>query len=53
MPELTRSVWRKSTYSVNQWECVEVAEGQDGCAVRDSRTPLGRSSASAGPRGPS
>ncbi|MBV9141870.1 MAG: DUF397 domain-containing protein [Pseudonocardiales bacterium] len=41
MPELTRRAWRKSTYTVNTGQCVEVAEGQDGCAVRDSKDPAG------------
>ncbi|MGH3709628.1 MAG: DUF397 domain-containing protein [Pseudonocardiaceae bacterium] len=41
MRELTRSVWRKSTYSPNEVYCVEFAEGQDGCAVRDSKDPTG------------
>lgn len=41
MRELTRSVWRKSTYSANEVKCVEFAEGQDGCTVRDSKDPAG------------
>lgn len=41
MPELTRRAWRKSTYSVNQWECVECAGGHGDCAVRDSKDPTG------------
>jgi hypothetical protein len=39
--ELTRSAWRKSTYSPSEFKCVEFAEGQDGCAVRDSKDPTG------------
>jgi Domain of unknown function (DUF397) len=39
--ELTRRAWRKSTYSVDGSKCVEFAEGQDGCAVRDSQDPTG------------
>jgi hypothetical protein len=41
VPELTRHAWRKSTYTVNVAKCVEFAEGQDGCAVRDSKDPTG------------
>jgi len=34
--------WRKSSYSANQGECVEVATGQPGAvAVRDSKDPRG------------
>ncbi|MGH3694927.1 MAG: DUF397 domain-containing protein [Pseudonocardiaceae bacterium] len=39
MQELTRRAWRKSTYSVNDIQCVEFAEGQHGCAVCDSKDP--------------
>jgi Domain of unknown function (DUF397) len=39
--ELARRAWRKSTYSANEVKCVEFAEGQDGCAVRDSKDPTG------------
>ncbi|MGH3922202.1 MAG: DUF397 domain-containing protein [Pseudonocardiaceae bacterium] len=39
--ELTRPAWRKSTYSANNVQCVEFAEGQDGHAVRDSKNPTG------------
>ncbi|MGB6162765.1 MAG: DUF397 domain-containing protein [Pseudonocardiaceae bacterium] len=41
MGELTRRAWRKSTYTPNTFNCVEFAEGQDGCAVRDSKDPTG------------
>jgi hypothetical protein len=41
VPERTRRAWRKSTYSVNQINCVEFAEGHDDCAVRDSTDPTG------------
>jgi Domain of unknown function (DUF397) len=39
--EPTRRAWRKSTYTPNSFKCVEFAEGQDGCAVRDSKDPTG------------
>ncbi|MGH3772210.1 MAG: DUF397 domain-containing protein [Pseudonocardiaceae bacterium] len=41
MHELTRRAWRKSTYSVDKAKCVEFAEGQDGCALRDSKDSTG------------
>jgi hypothetical protein len=41
VPEPSRRAWRKSTYSANYINCVEFAEGQDGCAVRDSQDPTG------------
>jgi hypothetical protein len=42
VPELTWRAWRKSTYSVDGGgNCVEWAESQDGCAVRDSQDPTG------------
>jgi hypothetical protein len=33
--------WRKSSYSSNQGECVEVAPLPNGTAVRDSKDPDG------------
>jgi Domain of unknown function (DUF397) len=33
--------WRKSTYSAGNGACVEIAEGPDGVAVRDSKHPDG------------
>jgi hypothetical protein len=39
--ELTRRAWRKSKYSANDVQCVEFAEDQEGCAVRDSKDPTG------------
>ena len=40
--ELTRLVWRKPSYSVNEVQCVEIASLPDGgAAVRDSKDPTG------------
>jgi hypothetical protein len=40
--ELTRLVWRKPSYSVNEVNCVEIADLPDGgAAVRDSKDPTG------------
>ncbi len=41
MQELRRGAWRRSTYSANEVNCVEFAEGQDVHAVRDSKDPKG------------
>lgn len=41
MHELTTRAWRKSTYTVNTANCVEFAEGNDDCVVRDSKDPTG------------
>ncbi len=42
MQELIRLAWRKSTYSVNEAQCVEIADLNDGKhAVRDSKDPTG------------
>jgi len=39
--DLAPALWRKSTFSNNTGECLEVA-GLDGCwAVRDSQDPAG------------
>ena len=39
------ALWRRSSYSNGQANCVETATGQDGrfVVVRDSKTPAGRS----------
>ncbi|QWF77735.1 DUF397 domain-containing protein [Amycolatopsis sp. CA-230715] len=34
---MTRSRWRKSSYSGNQGDCVEVAIGADEVGVRDTK----------------
>lgn len=40
--DLSRAAWRKSTYSNNGGNCVEVAAARPGViAVRDSRDPGG------------
>lgn len=40
--ELASAQWRKSTFSANSGECVEVAVLEDGGhAVRDSKNPTG------------
>ncbi|MFE5584276.1 DUF397 domain-containing protein [Kitasatospora sp. NPDC056531] len=42
MDDLTRVAWRKSTYSVQEGQCVEVADGLPGqMPVRDSKDPAG------------
>ncbi len=41
-PDLSRAVWRKSSYSTNDGNCVEVARLSDPTtAVRDSKNPTG------------
>jgi len=40
-PELTGAVWRKSTRSNGQGQCVEVARLDQAVAVRDSKHPTG------------
>lgn len=40
MQEDARS-WRKSSYSLPNNDCVEVAEAGDAVAVRDSKNPAG------------
>jgi hypothetical protein len=40
--DLSRAAWRKSTYSNNGGNCIEVAPGKpDAVAVRDSKDPDG------------
>ena len=40
--DLTTAVWRKSSYSSNTGDCVEVARNLPGVvAVRDSKNPAG------------
>jgi len=39
--DLTRAQWRKSSFSGNSGNCVEVAELDDTVAVRDSKDPDG------------
>ncbi|MFD8088454.1 DUF397 domain-containing protein [Kitasatospora sp. NPDC059722] len=41
-PDLTDAAWRKSSYSGNGGQCVEVADGYIGVMpVRDSKDPEG------------
>ncbi|NVK82198.1 DUF397 domain-containing protein [Streptomyces morookaense] len=39
--ELSRVSWRKSTYSDDQHDCVEVADSEAVTAIRDSKRPSG------------
>lgn len=39
--DLSRAVWRKSTKSGNNGQCVEVADLGDHYALRDSKNPDG------------
>ena len=39
--DLSRAVWRKSTYSGGNGDCVEVARLDRAVAVRDSKNPDG------------
>jgi Domain of unknown function (DUF397) len=41
MSEMSGAVWRKSTRSNAQANCVEVAETPDAVSVRDSKDPGG------------
>ena len=38
---MSRPVFRKSTYSSDSWNCVEVATGPGGALVRDSKDVTG------------
>ncbi|WP_067636291.1 DUF397 domain-containing protein [Actinomadura latina] len=39
-PELTQSIWRKSSYSGgNEGNCVEIADLNDRVGIRDSKNP--------------
>ena len=40
-PELTGAVWRKSSRSNGQGQCVEIALAPTAVAVRDSKHPTG------------
>jgi hypothetical protein len=40
-PDLSRAQWRKSSYSGNSGNCVEVADCGHVIAVRDSKDPDG------------
>ena len=37
--DVTRTAWRTSSRSGNNWQCVEVALGGECVAVRDSKQP--------------
>jgi hypothetical protein len=39
--DLSRAAWRKSSYSADQTNCVEVAAARNMIAVRDSKNPDG------------
>jgi hypothetical protein len=39
--DLLHAVWRKSSYSGSETNCVEVAEFDHAVAVRDSKNPSG------------
>jgi hypothetical protein len=41
MNDLNLAVWKKSSHSVDQGNCVEAANLNGGCAVRDSKNPTG------------
>ncbi|MFD9959227.1 DUF397 domain-containing protein [Amycolatopsis sp. NPDC058986] len=39
--DLTSAIWRKSSYSGTETNCVEVAFGTAEAAIRDSKDPAG------------
>ncbi|MEX5709935.1 DUF397 domain-containing protein [Parafrankia sp. FMc6] len=39
--DLANAVWRKSSHSATQTNCVEISRVPDGVAVRDSKDPDG------------
>ncbi|MEW2544874.1 DUF397 domain-containing protein [Streptomyces sp. NPDC047002] len=39
--DLSKVVWRKSSYSSANGQCVEVAQAGEAVAVRDSKDPAG------------
>lgn len=41
MPTIPEDAWRKSTRSSGANNCVEIAQGADWTAVRDSKNPAG------------
>ena len=40
-PDLSSALWRKSSYSSQNGQCVEIARLSQGVAVRDSKDPEG------------
>lgn len=51
--DLTTATWRKSTFTGNNGQCVEIAQLPGGAiAIRDSKSPTANPSASPAPNGP-